>query len=73
MLEPHLIAMKPVSQSELLPSSIQSNNEILEAKLYEGGMSEAMWANTTNLQQTKFSGSNTGSSTTSDITQIDPR
>lgn len=73
LLEPHLIAMKQVSQSELLPSSIQSNNEILEAKLYEGVMSEAMWANTRNLQQTKVSGSNTGSSTTSDITQLDPR
>jgi serine/threonine protein kinase len=73
LLEPHLIARKPVAHSELLPSSIQSNNEKLEAKLYEGVTSEAMWANTTNLQQTKFSGSNTGSSTTSDITQIDPR
>ncbi len=69
MLEPHLTARKPVSHSELLPS----NNEILEAKLYEGVMSEAMWADTTNLQQAKFSGSNTGSSTTSDITQVDPR
>ncbi len=68
MLEPHLTARKPVSHSEL-----QSNNEILEAKLYEGVMSEAMWANTTDLQQAKFSGSNTGSSTTSDITQVDPR
>ncbi|CAK9867182.1 unnamed protein product [Sphagnum jensenii] len=65
LLEPHLIARKPVAS--------QSNNEILEAKLYEGVKSEAMWANTTNLQQTKFSGSNTLSSTTSDITQIDPR
>jgi hypothetical protein len=69
LLEPHLTARKPVSHSELLPS----NNEILEAKLYEGVMSEAMWADTTNLQQAKFSGSNTGSSTTSDITQVDPR
>jgi hypothetical protein len=73
LLEPHLIARKPVAHSELLPSGIQSNNEKLEAKLYEGVTSEAMWANTTNLQQTKFSGSNTGSSTTSDITEIDPR